>query len=219
MKLVFSIFLFLIFNQSALSQSVEVVYNLKTKGVNVGSLVWQLNTTEDSYKTSILLESNKLISFLYKFNGEYVSEGRVENGSFYPISYIQNWQTKKKFRNVKLFFNNSKVSQLIIDPEEKEHSRINYKDIGGFKDPVASFLEILFNNQPSKTIDGRRVYLLFPKISENYTKIIIKDYINIWADHKRNDLEYLELYKDGGGIMPKKIIINFKGSLFLLTKI
>ena len=219
MKLIFSIFLFLIINQSVSSEELEATYNLKTKGVNIGSLVWKLNTTEDFFKTSIALQSNKFVSFLYKFNGQYIAEGKIENGSLLPITYIQKWQTKKKFRNVKLFFKNSKVSQLIIDPEEKEHPRVNYKNIEGYKDPITSFLEIIINNRPSKTIDGRRVYVLTPKISQNYTKIIIDDYINIWADHKRNDLEHLELYKDEGKIMPKKIKIFFKGSVFLLTKI
>ena len=53
-------------------------------------------------------------------------------------------------------------------------------------------------------------------------KILIEDYVNIWADHKRNDLEYVEIkqeYSEGAFSMPEVIKIKFKGLLYKLRKI
>jgi hypothetical protein len=46
--------------------------------------------------------------------------------------------------------------------------------------------------------------------------------VNIWADHKRNDLEYVEIKQEGGGeafSMPEVIKIKFKGLLYKLRRI
>jgi len=106
---------------------------------------------------------------------------------------------------------------MILRPQEKETARIQYKKLENYKDPLSSFMNILSTNAPSYTIDGRRAYLLLPDQEGN--KILIKEYVNIWADHKRNDLEYLEVYQNNKSILPEKIIIKFKGSLFYLKKI
>ena len=53
-------------------------------------------------------------------------------------------------------------------------------------------------------------------------KILIEDYVNIWADHKRNDLEYIEIkqeYGEGVFSMPEVIKIKFKGLLYKLRRI
>ena len=53
-------------------------------------------------------------------------------------------------------------------------------------------------------------------------KILIEDYVNIWADHKRNDLEYVETkqkYDEGVFFMPEIIKIKFKGLLYKLRRI
>ena len=53
-------------------------------------------------------------------------------------------------------------------------------------------------------------------------KILIEDYVNIWADHKRNDLEYVEIkqkYSEGAFSMPTVIKIKFKGLLYKLRRI
>jgi hypothetical protein len=51
---------------------------------------------------------------------------------------------------------------------------------------------------------------------QNHKKIFISEYTNIWADHKKNDLEYLEVFQNKRDLLPKKIIIKFKGSIFYL---
>ena len=53
-------------------------------------------------------------------------------------------------------------------------------------------------------------------------KILIEDYVNIWADHKRNDLEYVEIkqeYGEDSFSMPEVIKIKFKGLLYKLRRI
>ena len=57
------------------------------------------------------------------------------------------------------------------------------------------------------------------KKNSNYTKVIIKNYMNIWADHNKNDLEYLEIFQNSKEDLPYKINIKFKGSIFTVKKL
>ena len=133
--------------------------------------------------------------------------------------YYQYWKTKKKEKIVNIIFKNKKIIKMEIFPTEIELPRIEYKKIQGHNDPLTSFLNILLNQKPAQTIDGRRIYLLNPVKKEGGMKIQIKDYTNIWTDHKRNDLEYIEVFLDKNHLLPRKINIMFKGSIFYLDKI
>ena len=79
----------------------------------------------------------------------------------------------------------------------------------------------------SKTIDGRRTYLMivdesYKEDGANIRKVLIKNYMNIWSDHKRKDLEHIEIIQQSNGIievLPMIIKIKFKGLTFKLKKI
>ena len=85
--------------------------------------------------------------------------------------------------------------------------------------PITSFINILNGENEVKTIDGRRIYTLKQNESEDGNIILeIEDYVNIWADHKRNDLKKIEfLVKDD--LLPYDILIHFKNRLFKLERI
>ena len=218
MKLLFSFFLFcLISAQPLFAQDLSHRYSIKTKGINIGSLTWKLNITEDSYETYVELESKGFLSKLYKFAGKYSAAGTIKENTILPKRYTQNWETSNQKKYVELKFKNDMIERLTLNPKETELPRIKYKKMMNYKDPLSSLIGIMLTGAQSYTIDGRRAYLLYPEKKSN--KILIKEYTNIWADHKRNDLEYLEVQKREGDVLPQKIIIKFKGSLFYLTKI
>lgn len=219
MKLFFSIFVFLLLSQPLLSQDQKLEYRVKTKGVTIGSLYLDLKKTDDYYEFSLKLKNKGLFSKLYAFNGNYKVSGGVVNKQLIPNEYNQKWVTKKKQREVKIFFKHKNIYKLVIKPHEKEMARIEYKKLENYVDPLTSFLNLLLHSRPSKTIDGRRIYILYPEVADNYKKILIKDFKNIWADHKRNDLEYLEFFQEKDVTLPKKINVMFKGSLFSLIKL
>ena len=53
-------------------------------------------------------------------------------------------------------------------------------------------------------------------------EIFIEDYVNIWADHKRNGLEFIEIKRENNKkifSMPGVIKIKFKGLLYKIRKI
>ena len=80
---------------------------------------------------------------------------------------------------------------MIVDLVE----RVNLKELYLYFDPVTSFINILHGSNEAKTVDGRRIYRLKKNEGENGNIILkIEDYINIWADHKKNDLEYIEIF-------------------------
>ena len=59
------------------------------------------------------------------------------------------------------------------------------------------------------------------KIRLNETEKIninIKDYKNIWADHKRNDLKKIEFILSKDELLPVQINIHFKKRVFKLKK-
>jgi len=218
MKLLFSVLLFfLIVGQSLFAQDIKHKYLIKTKGITIGNLTWNLNIAENTYETFIELKNKGFLSKFYSFSGKYSAAGVIKEKIFFPTRYVQRWKTANKNKYVELKFKYGKVESLTLGPEESELSRIQYKELENYKDPLSSFISILFSGLQSYTIDGRRAYLLSPDKKSN--KILIKEYVNIWADHKKNDLEYLEIQRGVGNILPEKIIIKFKGSLYYLKKI
>ena len=176
---------------------------------------------------SSILKDKGFLSSVYKFNGKYEARGLVFNNSLIPLEYNQNWITRKKERNVNIVFKNGSLNKLFIVPEEKEHSRIQYIGIKNFLDPLSSFLNLLMGNNQSKTIDGRRIYSLVvdedsKKEGTITRKVLIKNYINIWSDHDRKDLEYIEIAQklnESIDLLPIIIKIKFKGIVFKLRKI
>ena len=219
MKLLFSFVILFITLVSPEAKEVEKNYTVKTKGITIGNLNWQVKLAKDTYITSINLNSKGPLSLVYKFKGYYETSGIIQNDILVPSKYIQEWKTKNKQRNINLVFKKNKIIDLKIQPKEKEVERINFLELEGYSDPLTSFLNIFLNNLASKTIDGRRVYLLSPNKNNDYTKVLIKNYINIWADHNKNDLEYLEIFQNSEEDLPYKINIKFKGSVFVIKKL
>ena len=219
MKLLFSfVFLFVSF-VTLEAKEVEKNYTVKTKGITIGNLIWQVELNQDTYTTSINLNSKGPLSLVYKFKGYYEASGTIKKNILIPEKYIQEWKTKNKKRDISIIFVNNKIVDLKIQPEEKEVARINFLELEGYSDPLTSFLNIFLNNFNSKTIDGRRVYVLSPNKNDDYTKVLIKNYVNIWANHNKNDLEYLEIFQNSNEDLPYKINIKFKGSVFTIKRL
>ena len=219
MKLLFSfVFLFITF-ESLEARKVEANYTVKTKGITIGSLDWQVKLEKDTYTTKINLKNKGPLSLVYKFKGYYEASGIIKKDILISEKYIQEWKTKNKQRNINIVFKNNKIMNLKIQPEEKEVARINFLELVGYSDPLTSFLNIFLNNVSSKTIDGRRVYILSPNKNNDYTKVLIKNYVNIWANHNKNDLEYLEIFQNSNEDLPYKINIKFKGSVFTVKRL
>lgn len=220
MKLLFNIFFFYFLTINLImANELKSEYVLKIKGISIGSLTWKITMDDKQYLTSIKLRDRGFLSKLYSFQGEYSVIGSVNDNTLIPKEYNQYWKTKKKEREVKIIFDNQKIFDIFMNPKEKELARIDYKKLINYVDPLSSFLNILINDKSSKTIDGRRVYILSPPTQNDKGVILIKNYKNIWADHKRNDLEYISIVKDSIKLFPKKIIIKFKGMVFSLIKI
>ena len=204
---------------SLVGKELETQYIVKTKGVVIGELFWNLKLSNNDYETTITLKNKGFLSALYKFNGAYMANGKVIQRELVPKIYNQMWKTKRKTRIVKIIFNDYKIKKLSIAPEEKELPRVRYEELKNYSDPLTSFVKIILYGGSSYTIDGRRIYKLVSDKSKNKKKILIKDYKNIWADHKRNDLEYLEIFfNNEEDVFPEKIKILFKGSVFSLIK-
>ena len=109
--------------------------------------------------------------------------------------------------------------ELTQEPLEEEFARINLEELYLYFDPITSFVNILNGKSEVKTVDGRRIYTIKKNyINENGMVILnIEDYKNIWADHKRNDLKTIEFFVEEG-LLPSKILIHFKESVFKLEK-
>ena len=220
MKLVFNfnlvLFLF-IFSQAASSKDFLKNYNVSTKGIKIGELVWKLTENQNRYEIKISLKSKGLLSSVYKFSGEYLSFGKIENNMLIPDHYSHTWVTKNKVKNMLIVFSNNKIHSTAQKPEETEVPRVNVLDLVNYFDPLTSFVNIFNNKISSNTVDGRRIYKMLVKKNLDNPKIktiTINDYKNIYADHKRNDLEKITFSKQDGSVLPDLILIYFKGSVF-----
>ncbi len=221
LKLVLIKVLLIIFLVSSASQANEIVseYTVSTSGIKIGKFNWFLNINNDHYETKIYLKNSGFFSPLYKFKGEYISKGYVLDKFYKTKYYKQSWETNKKTKIVEMKFNEQSIS-LIQEPKEKEHARININSFFHYCDPIVSFINILNKNDFVKTIDGRRVYIMRKKLTNNSKKIVLEihGYQNIWADHKRNDLEKIELILDDNSFLPRRVSIFFKDRIFKLEK-
>ena len=109
--------------------------------------------------------------------------------------------------------------ELKQEPIEEEIARVNLEDLYLYFDPITSFINILNGENEAKTIDGRRIYILKKNEGEDRNIILkIEDYINIWADHKRNDLKKIEFFIEDD-LLPYEIFIHFKERVFKLERI
>jgi len=218
-KNVLCFFLVFLINTNIKANNHKAKYKVEVGGVNIGELIWEINIDSSEYLTKINLINKGIFSGLYKFKGNYSSSGSIKSNYLESSSYSQDWQTRKKNKKIEIFFSNGKIKKLSQDPIEKEYSRIGLKSIEGYNDPICSLINILLGKKGSRTIDGRRVYKMqIEKINGNNLKIKIENYKNIWADHKKNSLESIEIVKNEN-LLPSIIKIKFKGLVFKLSKI
>ena len=219
-------YVFLIENSASLAKEYSGKYLIEVGGINIGNLGLVVVLNKNFYKINIDLKNKGIVSRLYSFEGAYSVAGVIENDDLTPLEYNQFWKTKKKERLVKIYFDKKLINKMVLVPEEKEFARIDVVGLEGFSDPLSSFVKILLGHKNSKTIDGRRIYSMAIDHNQNEnkekTKIYINDYVNIWADHKRKNLKFIEITKnsdDGVFVLPQKIKIKLSKASFVLTKI
>ena len=212
------VFLVIFVVNTSYANNFSAEYKVTTTGIKIGHFNWSLNINDKVYKTEINLEHSGIFSPLYKFEGSYISAGVIENNIFKTQNYKQFWKTKKKTKIVKMTFDDYLI-ELKQEPIEKEIARVNLADLYLYFDPITSFINILNGKDEAKTIDGRRIYRLKKNVVED-GKIVLKieEYINNWADHKRNDLKKIEFFIEDD-LFPYEILIHFKERVFRLERI
>ena len=193
---------------------------VKVSGIKIGKLSWSVKIDETNYFNQLKLKSEGLLSGLYRFNGEYSSEGKVINKKLKPLKYNHLWKTKKIEKNMKLVFENNKLNSLHQKPNETEKLRINVYSVEESKDPLTSFLQIVLGETSSLVVDGRRIYTMnsFLDKKSYETTIEISNYANLWADHKRNKFEKIIFEKKINEVLPFKMQIFFDGKVFRLEE-
>ena len=214
----FLVFFVLFVVNTSYANNFSAEYKVSTTGIKIGNFSWSLNINDNVYQTEINLKNSGIFSPLYKFEGSYLSVGVIEDNIFKTENYKQFWKTKKKTKIVKMLFDDYLI-ELKQEPIEEEKARVNLEGLYLYFDPITSFINILNGENEAKTIDGRRIYRL-KKNEGGGGNIVLKieDYINIWADHKRNDLKKIEFFIEND-FLPYEILIHFKERVFKLERI
>jgi len=214
----FLVFFVLFVVNTSYANNFSAEYKVSTTGIKIGNFSWSLNINDNVYQTEINLKNSGIFSPLYKFEGSYLSAGIIENDMFKTKNYKQFWKTKKKTKIVEMLFDDYLI-ELKQEPIEEEKARVNLEGLYLYFDPITSFINILNGENETKTIDGRRIYRLKKNEGEDGNIILkIEDYINIWADHKRNDLKKIEFFIEND-FLPYEILIHFKERVFKLERI
>jgi len=214
----FLIFFVIFVVNTSYAKNFSAEYKVSTTGIKIGNFSWSLNINDNVYQTEINLKNSGIFSPLYKFEGSYLSVGIIENNIFKTKNYKQFWETKKKTKIVKMLFDDYLI-ELKQEPLEEEMARVNLEDLYLYFDPITSFINILNGENEAKTIDGRRIYRLKKNEGEGGNIILkIENYVNIWADHKRNDLKKIEFFIEDD-LLPYEILIHFKERVFKLERI
>ena len=214
----FLVFFVIFVVNTSYANNFSAEYKVSTTGIKIGHFSWSLNINDNVYQTEINLKNSGIFSPLYKFEGSYLSVGVIENNIFKTKNYRQFWKTKKKTKIVTMLFDDYLI-ELKQEPVELEIARVNLEGLYLYFDPITSFINILNGENEAKTIDGRRIYR-FKKNEDEDGNIILKieDYVNIWADHKRNDLKKIEFFIEDD-FLPYEIHIHFKKRVFRLERI
>ena len=214
----FLVFFVIFVVNTSYANNFSAEYKVSTTGIKIGNFSWSLNINDNVYQTEINLKNSGIFSPLYKFEGSYLSAGVIENNIFKTKNYKQFWKTKKKTKIVKMLFDDYLI-ELKQEPIEEESARVNLEDLYLYFDPITSFINILNGEDEAKTIDGRRIYRLKKNEGKDGKMVLqIEDYVNIWADHKRNDLKKIEFFIEDD-LLPYKILIHFKERVFKLERI
>ena len=221
MKLFLNSFIFiLILCCPVFGQEFNKSYVVKVGGIKIGELNWQIKIDGNEYLNKLNLKSKGLLSGIYRFNGEYFSEGLIDKSKLIPKKYKHLWQTKKAAKNMELAFNENKLISLKQMPVEEEKIRLNIFNIQSTNDPLTSFQKIMMGEKSALVVDGRRLYTMVARPGETnkQTKIEISNYSNLWADHKRNKFEKIIYEKEMEEILPYKMFIFFDGKIFKLEQ-
>lgn len=215
-----SIFLLLFLNcSSVLGDVFFKKYIIYTSGIKIGDLNWEVKIENKNYSNNINLKSSGLLSGLYSFKGEYFSSGGISNKVLKSKIYKHSWKTKKINKTMKLIFNENKLNTLEQNPIEKEKLRLNIYEINHTKDPLSSFLQIIFGVNKTLVVDGRRFYTMSSKYNENIKETVVEvnNYLNLWADHKRRSFEKI-IFKKNNDFLPSEIFIYFDARVFKLIE-
>ena len=221
MKLFLNSFLFLcFFGWPVFGEEIKKSYVVKVGGIKIGELNWEIKTRGGEYLNKLELKSEGLLSTIYRFKGEYFSEGLISERGLITKKYKHFWQTKKTIKNMELIFNEGKLISLKQEPAEEEEMRLNVFDVQYTNDPLTSFQKIILGEKRALVVDGRRLYTMIARHDENnnQTTIEIVDYNNLWADHKRNKFEKIIFEKKINDMLPYKMFIYFNGRVFRLEQ-
>ena len=82
------VFLFL-FGWPVFGEEIKKNYVVKVGGIKIGELNWQIKIDGGEYLSKLELKSKGLLSAIYSFRGEYLSEGLVDQNKFIPKQYLR----------------------------------------------------------------------------------------------------------------------------------
>ena len=221
MKLFLNSFVFLfLFCWPVFGAEIKKNYVVKVGGIKIGELNWEIKIGGDEYSNKLNLKNKGFLSAIYRFNGEYFSEGLTNKKRLIPKKYRHFWQTKKAIKNMELRFGEDKLISLKQKPAEEETIRRSVFGVQYTHDPLTAFQKIMMGEKSALVVDGRRLYTMMARPDENNNKTTIEivNYYNLWADHKRNKFEKIIFEKKITEILPHKMLIYFDGKIFKLEQ-
>ncbi len=78
---IFLTIIFLSFS-SAGAKKFNTEYVVSSSGIKIGKFSWSLEINNKKYKTEIFLKNAGIYSPLYSFEGNYISQGVIENDEY-----------------------------------------------------------------------------------------------------------------------------------------
>ena len=102
MRFLFSlIFLCFVFYPNFLwSKNYIANYKIKTNGIVIGALDWNLKKSDSSYLLNVELKSKGLLSKLFSFKGSYKVVGEIYGDDLVPLEYSQFWNSRNHYVNL-----------------------------------------------------------------------------------------------------------------------
>ena len=216
---------YLIEDRYYLDHQINLNYEIKSLGLRIAKLDFEVNLTESQFFSSAVIETQGLGDIFSNSTWTFSARGTLKKSKIQPKFYNNHIETKKGVGHISIVYRNGLHNILarptIADEKRLElHNNLNPDII----DPISSILEMSI--YPSKNIcegskkitDGRRIFSLRYELLENIGQCSLK-YIPLSGF---SDKEYQKEREDPSSpfliqLAKVKLINNF--SILIPTKI
>jgi hypothetical protein len=136
-------------------------YSFDFSGIYLGSLVFNVDETPDTYTVHLLVKSGGIINLFTRHWSDTEATGKRLGNRYLPQHYESHYKTKDKPRHLKLAFNaKGAITEELVEPPEDRTDRpeVPHALKDGAHDPFSGFMALRAGSEKLHVFDAKRLY-------------------------------------------------------------